>query len=148
MISIAAPTADKAERVCALTQKTIVGNFCMCVFVCVCKWTYLWQCGGLTAEGCALFLSAASHWQLCLAAAASDWTAGGRGVYWREPILELSLMNTHSERRKELILCSCTQRDCLFLSGCREKLEKLDWPIIWSYTSGYVFNWFWVATEK
>lgn len=32
------------------------------------------------AVGSALFLSAASHWQLCLAAAASDWVAGGKGV--------------------------------------------------------------------
>ena len=45
------------------------------------------------AEGSALFLSAASHWQLCLTAAASDWTAGGGGVQWRQPMLELSLMN-------------------------------------------------------
>lgn len=119
MISMVAPTADKAECSCALTQK----EKSLQTFVCVCKWTYLWQCGGLTAEGCALFLSAASHWQLCLAAAASDWTAGGRGVYRSEPILELCLMNTHSGS-EELILCSCTQRGCLFLSGCRRNLKS------------------------
>ena len=40
-----------------------------------------------------------------MAAAASDWVAGERGVYWRQPILECSLMHTG---RKKLILCTYT----------------------------------------
>lgn len=39
-----------------------------------------------------------------MAAFASDWTDGEGGLHWRQPILELSVMNTVKLRGDHLVL--------------------------------------------
>lgn len=68
---------------------------CVCVCLLIDLPETVWRAnaeGSISVSECSLTLAA------LLPAAASDWMAGGTGMYSREPILELSLMNTISGR--------------------------------------------------